>query len=290
MLQLRVQVNAQAAEHVEELLFTCGAVSVSYEDAADEPILEPRIGDHPLWSNLFLQGHFTSEQAIQLATKALENDPSVSQQIILAQIEDQDWQANFQQQFSAMQFGPLWIYPSWEDNPDPDGISLQLDPGLAFGTGHHATTSLCLSWLGNAELKNLSVIDFGCGSGILALAASRLGAAHVHAVDIDPQAVTATLGNIDRNQLNVSNFTVGTSDCLADITTDIIIANILAAPLIELHDVFLQHLKANGTLVVSGILHSQTELINQHYSQNFNCDQVYQQEEWACISFTRISA
>jgi ribosomal protein L11 methyltransferase len=289
MLQLRVQVNAQIAEHVEELLFTCGAVSVSYEDAADEPILEPKIGDHPLWSNLVLQGHFTSEQSIQLATKALDNDPLVSQQIILAQIEDQDWQANFQQQFSAMQFGPLWIYPSWEDNPAPNGISLQLDPGLAFGTGHHATTNLCLSWLGASELEGLTVIDFGCGSGILALAASRLGAIHVHAVDIDPQAVTATHDNIGRNQLNVSNFTVGTSDCLADISTDIIIANILAAPLIKLRDAFLQHLKANGRLVVSGILHSQTESICQHYSQHFTCDQIYQREEWACISFTRIS-
>ncbi len=290
MFQLRVQINAQAAEHIEELLFTCGAVSVSYEDAADEPILESNIGDHPLWSTLFLQGHYTSEQSIQLATKALENDPSVSQQIILAQIEDQDWQANFQQQFSAMQFGPLWIYPSWEDNPAPDGISLQLDPGLAFGTGHHATTSSCLSWLGNTELKNLSLIDFGCGSGILALAASRLGATHVHAVDFDPQAVTATLDNIDRNQLDVSDFTVGTSDCLTGITTDIIIANILATPLIELREVFLQHLKANGTLLVSGILHSQTESICQHYAQDFRCNQVYLQEEWACISFTRISA
>ena len=289
MLQLRVQINAQAAEHIEELLFTCGAVSVSYEDAADEPILEPSIGDHPLWSKLFMQGHFTSEQSIQLATKALENDPSVSQQIILAQIDDQDWQANFQQQFSAMQFGPLWIYPSWEENPAPDGLSLQLDPGLAFGTGHHATTSLCLSWLGNANVNNLSVIDFGCGSGILALAAFRLGAAHVHAVDIDPQAVTATHDNIGRNQLDTSHFTVGASSCLADITADIIIANILAAPLVELREVFLQHLKANGTLIVSGILQSQTDLICSHYSQYFHCDQIYQQQEWACISFTRIS-
>ncbi len=289
MLQLRVQINAQSSEHVEALLFTCGAVSVSFEDAADEPILEPSIGDHPLWSNLFLQAHFTSDEAIQLATKALENDPSVSQQIVLAQIEDQDWQANFQQQFSAMQFGPLWIYPSWEDNPAPDGISLQLDPGLAFGTGHHATTSLCLSWLGDAELSGLTVIDFGCGSGILALAASRLGASHVHAVDIDPQAITATQDNIKRNQLDEHNFTLGTSDCLTDVTSDLIIANILAAPLIELREVFLQHLKANGTLVVSGILLTQTDLICQNYSQYFKCNQIYQQQEWACISFSRSS-
>tara|TARA_R110002096_G_scaffold63740_5_gene156088 strand:- start:286 stop:1152 length:867 start_codon:yes stop_codon:yes gene_type:complete len=288
MFQLRVQTSAHAAEHIEELLFTCGAVSVSYEDAADEPILEPHIGDHPLWSSLVLQGHFTTEESIQLATKALENDPSVHQQIILTQIEDQDWQASFQQQFSAMQFGPLWIYPSWEANPAPNGISLQLDPGLAFGTGHHATTRLCLSWLSNAELKNTSVIDFGCGSGILALAASCLGADHVYAVDIDPQAITATHDNLNRNQLNADNFTIGSIDTLAKVKTDIIVANILAAPLIELRDIFLEHLKNHGTLVVSGILQSQTESICQHYSHQFHCNQIYQQEEWACISFTRI--
>ncbi|MDW3096079.1 MAG: 50S ribosomal protein L11 methyltransferase [Gammaproteobacteria bacterium] len=289
MLQLRVQINAHASEQIETLLFACGAVSVSYEDAADEPILEPSVGDHPLWSHLFLQAHFTSEQAIQLATKALENDPSVRQQIFFAQIEDHDWQAKFQQQFSAMQFGPLWIYPSWEDNPAPDGISLQLDPGLAFGTGRHATTSLCLSWLSNVELADMAVIDFGCGSGILALAASRLGASHVHAVDIDPQAVKATQDNIKRNQLDEGEFTLGTIDCLAGVTCDIIIANILAAPLIELREVFFQHLKADGILVISGILHTQTDLICQHYSQFFRCNQVYQQQEWACISFTRLS-
>ena len=289
MLQLRVQINAQAAEQVEALLFGCGAVSVCYEDAADEPILEPSIGDHPLWSNLLLQAHFTSQQAIQLATKALENDALVSQQVILDQVEDQDWQANFQQQFTAMQFGPLWIYPSWEDNPAPNGISLQLDPGLAFGTGHHATTSLCLSWLGNHSIQNQTVIDFGCGSGILALAASRLGAKHVYAVDIDPQAVTATHNNIDRNQLSGKDFSVGSIDCLEGVTTDIIIANILAAPLLELRDTFIQYLKINGTLVVSGILETQTDLIVEHYSQQFLCKQIHQQQEWACISFERTS-
>jgi len=289
MLQLRVQINAQAAEQVEELLFSCGAVSVCFEDAADEPILEPSIGDHPLWSNLFLQAHFTSQQDILLASKALQNDALVSQQISLDQVEDQDWQANFQQQFTAMQFGPLWIYPSWEDNPAPNGISIQLDPGLAFGTGHHATTSLCLSWLGSNSIQDQSVLDFGCGSGILALAASRLGAKHVYAVDIDPQAVIATHDNIDRNHLAVNDFSVGSIDRLEGVTTDIIIANILAAPLLELRDVFIQHLKINGTLVVSGILDSQTDMITEHYSQQFLCEQVYQQEEWACISFKRTS-
>jgi len=288
MQQLRIQTQAHAAEKIEELLLTCGAISVSYEDAADEPILEPSLGDHPLWSKLFIQALFTSEQSVLLATKALENNPSVDQHIILEQVTEQDWQADFQQQFSAMQFGRLWIYPSWEDNPAPDGLSLQLDPGLAFGTGHHATTSLCLSWLGDANIQDCDVIDFGCGSGILALAAYRLGAGHVYAVDIDPQALTATKDNIARNQLPLNKFTIGSIDCLDSVNSEIIIANILAAPLQELVKTFHSHLKPNGTLVVSGILQAQIALITDHYKSMFKCQQVYQQEEWACISFARI--
>ena len=287
MLQLRVQVQAQAAESLEDLLFTCGAVSISFEDAADEPILEPSLGDHPLWSNLFIQAHFTNEESLQLATKALENEPSVGSQIILDQINDLGWQESFQQTFSAMQFGPLWIYPSWEENPVPNGLSLQLDPGLAFGTGHHATTSLCLNWLGNFSLEGLSIIDFGCGSGILALAAIRMGAEHVYAVDIDPQAILATKENINRNQLSIDQFTVGNIDCLADIKTDVIVANILAAPLLELRKTFEKHLNENGTLVISGILASQIDLINEEYCQSFLCTNSSVSEEWACISYAK---
>lgn len=188
-----------------------------------------------------------------------------------------------------MQFGPLWIYPSWEDNPAPNGISLQLDPGFAFGTGRHPTTSLCLNWLGNTHLKNLAVTDFGCGSGILALAAARLGAEHVHAVDIDPQALTATHENIRRNNIPYERFTVGRANCLGNTTSDIIISNILASPLLELRETFIQHLKLNGTLVASGILDSQTSLIIEQYSQQFECLAISSRQEWACISFKRIA-
>ena len=287
MLQLRVQIQAHAAESIEELLFTCGAVSISFEDAADEPILEPSLGDHPLWSNLFIQAHFTNEQSLQLATKALENDPSIGSQIILEQISDQGWQESFQQKFTAMQFGPLWVYPSWEENPAPNGLTLQLDPGLAFGTGHHATTRLCLNWLGNFSLDELSIIDFGCGSGILALAAIRLGANHVYAVDIDPQAILATEDNIGRNQLAIDKFTLGNISCLADVTVDVIVANILAAPLLELRQTFEKHLNENGTLVISGILASQVDLIKEQYRQSFSSTNTSVYEEWACISFTK---
>ena len=289
MLQLRLQTQAESAEDIEALLFSCGAVSVSLEDAADEPILEPSIGDHPLWSKIFIQGHFITDEGVQLACKALENNPHIEQQIVLKQIQEQDWQANFQQQFSAKQFGPLWIYPSWEQNPAPDGLTLQLDPGLAFGTGHHATTSLCLNWLGAASLQDQTIIDFGCGSGILALAAHRIGAKHVYAVDIDPQALIATRENIDSNNLNQEMFTVGNVDCLTNISSDIIIANILAAPLLELRDTFFQRLKPHGTLVISGILQTQIDIISQHYAAYFQVQQTFLQEEWACVALTKLN-
>ena len=288
MLQLRVQINSQACEHLEVLLFSCGAVSISYEDAADEPILEPSIGDHPLWSHLYLQAHFTSMESFQLATMALDNEPMVSQQVLLEKISDQGWQESFQQKFSAMQFGPLWIYPSWEENPAPDGLTLQLDPGLAFGTGHHPTTSLCLHWLGKSSLQESSIIDFGCGSGILAMAASRLGAKHVYAVDIDPQALIATRNNIVSNNMPLENFTIGEVADLGQAHTDIIIANILAAPLLGLREKFIQHLNPTGTLVISGILESQISQIKDQYSQDFRCVEISTQEEWACITFSRI--
>ncbi len=287
MQQLRIQTQSDAAEDIEALLFSCGAVSVSFEDAADEPILEPSLGDHPLWSKLFIQAHFLSLQDVQLATKALENHPLVDQHIVLEQVAERDWQASFQQQFTATQYGPLWIYPSWEDNPAPQGLSLQLDPGLAFGTGHHATTRLCLNWLANHSIEQRNIIDFGCGSGILALAAAVLGAAHVYAIDIDPQALIATQQNIAANQIAMDQFTVGMIDSIDSVISDIIIANILAAPLRDLRDSFDHHLEANGTLVVSGILHTQVEDISAHYAALFAQQEVYYQDEWACIHFQK---
>jgi len=287
MLQLRIQTVAESAEHIEELLFNCGAVSIAYEDAADEPILEPEFGTHPLWSTLFMQANFTSAEKVQIASKALQNNQLVKQHIVLRQVDDHDWQGEFQQQFSPMKFGDLWIFPSWEDNPDPQGLSLQLDPGLAFGTGHHATTSLCLQWLSTAPLNGQQVVDFGCGSGILSLAAYQLGARHVYAIDIDPQALMATEQNIIRNQLPLDCFTIGNRDCLAQGHVDIIVANILAAPLLDFCDFFYQLLAPQGTLVVSGILDSQIKTITRRYASCFNDAQITRQDEWACISFQR---
>jgi ribosomal protein L11 methyltransferase len=289
MHQLRVQTNAYAVERVENLLFNCGAVSISYQDAEDEPILEPPIGDHPMWSCLYIQAHFQTADQINLASKALQHEESIGSQILLEQIDDDGWQEKFQQQFTAMQFGPLWIYPSWEKNPNPDGTSLKLDPGLAFGTGQHATTHLCLQWLSEATLKDMEVIDFGCGSGILALAAAALGAKHVYAVDIDPQALTATQQNIQQNQMSTGKFTIDRVEALDKVKADILVANILAEPLMKLRDSLLQHLKPNGTLLLSGILSTQVEDIIEHYSALCSHQVTTIKGDWSSIIFKPVN-
>ncbi len=289
MLQLRVQIETNVADWVEELLFTCGAVSVSYTDGASNPILEPRPGDHPLWPHLYVYGLFADENASSLAAKALQNNPQVGTQIVLQQIDEYGWQEKFQQQFNAVQYSPrLCVYPSWKENPNPDGISLQLDPGLAFGTGQHPTTFLCMQWLAQTCLNEKSLIDFGCGSGILALAACKLGAQHVYAVDIDPQAILATEENRKKNSIAASQISVGDTAVLEDISVDIIIANILAAPLLALRDTFLRHMNLSSTLVVSGILSTQSQNIIDAYSQHFKMIKQSVREDWACLVFDRL--
>ena len=286
MLQLRVQITSSAADTIEELLFNCSAVSVSYADSADHPILEPSPGEHPLWPTLYVYALFDNEIACSLAQKALQNHPMAGTQLVLEPIDEHGWQEKFQQQFSAIEYSPnLWVYPSWQANPNPGGISLQLDPGLAFGTGQHPTTFLCMQWLAQANLKDKIIIDFGCGSGILALAAIKLGARHVYAVDIDPQALLATNENMCKNSIAATQITVGDGSILNNISADIVIANILAAPLLELRDTFAQHLKNAGKLIVSGILTSQCQRISEAYAEQFTLTYQDHRAEWACLAF-----
>ena len=289
MLQLRVQIETNVADWVEDLLLSCGAVSVSYTDGASNPILEPQPGAHPLWPYLYVYALFTDENACALAATALRNNPQVGTQIVLEQIDEHGWQEKFQQEFNAVQYSPHFcVYPSWQENPNPDGTSLQLDPGLAFGTGQHATTFLCMQWLAQARLFEKLLIDFGCGSGILALAACKLGAQHVYAVDIDRQALLATEENRNKNSIPAAQISIGNAAILENICVDIIVANILAAPLLALHDTFLQHLNSSGTLVVSGILSTQVQDVIDAYSQHFEIINQTTREDWACLVFHRL--
>ena len=288
MLQLRLQLKAEAVDAIEHFLFECGAISVSLEDGGTNPILEPKLGEYPLWPQVYLRALFIDQDRLALTIKALENEAAIGGQIVSEQIDDHGWQEKFQQQFDTVQYGSrLWVYPSWHQNPDPEGTTLQLDPGLAFGTGQHPTTDLCLQWLCHADLKESTVIDFGCGSGILALAAVKLGANQVYAIDIDPQALQATSHNAARNKITHNEIKVGDIDILQNVRADIIVANILAGPLCELRATFLNHLNSGATLVLSGILAAQTEVITKHYVNQFEHVHQSNLREWACLTLRR---
>ena len=286
MQQLRVQLDASALDEVEALLLSCGAVSLCLEeDGVSNPIFEPPIGDHPLWPKLYISALFEHTVAAELTIKALAHHTHVGTQVLLETIDETDWQAKFQQQFNAKRYGKLWVYPSWQDNPEPEGISLRLDPGLAFGTGKHPTTDLCLQWLGEQNLAQVSVLDFGCGSGILALAAAKLGAQPVVAIDIDPQALKATEQNRAANYISPKQVRVADVSAIAGQRFSVIVANILAGPLLELRDHFVALLQAKGELILSGILSSQVDVIKTAYGEHFELVSVEIREDWARIAY-----
>jgi len=286
MQQLRVQLDASALDEVEALLLSCGAVSLCLEeDGVSNPIFEPPIGDHPLWPKLYISALFEHTVAAELTIKALAHHTHVGTQVLLETIDETDWQAKFQQQFNAKRYGKLWVYPSWQDNPEPEGISLRLDPGLAFGTGKHPTTDLCLQWLGEQNLAQVSVLDFGCGSGILALAAAKLGAQPVVAIDIDPQALKATEQNRAANDISPKQVRVADVSAIAGQRFSVIVANILAGPLLELRDHFVALLQAKGELILSGILSSQVDVIKTAYGEHFELVSVEIREDWARIAY-----
>ena len=286
MQQLRVQLDASALDEVEALLLSCGALSLCLEeDGVSNPIFEPPIGEHPLWPKLYISALFEQLVAAELSIKALSHHAHVGTQVLLETIDETDWQAKFQQQFNAKRYGKLWVYPSWQDNPEPEGMSLKLDPGLAFGTGKHPTTDLCLHWLGAQDLAQVSVLDFGCGSGILALAAAKLGAMPVVAIDIDPQALTATEQNRAANEISAEQVCVTTASAITGQRFSVVMANILAGPLLELRDQFIAQLLPKGELILSGILNSQVADIKSAYSEYFELVSVKIEEDWARIAY-----
>lgn len=272
---------------LSEALEETGALSITLTDKNDDPVLEPEPGTTPLWPDVVVNALYNDESEAHSAKLQMENKfPHL--QFVINHLEDQDWERAWMDDFKPQSFGKrLWICPSWSTIPEPDAINLILDPGLAFGTGTHPTTSLCLRWLDQADLHNKTVIDYGCGSGILALAALKLGASTVSAVDIDPQALQATQNNAESNHLaNNNQLTIGIPEELHS-PVELIIANILLTPLMNLRDRFHSLLNPHGLLVVSGILSEQTdELINQ-YRSVFIHQKTVDQDGWSLIIFKR---
>ncbi|MCY4263792.1 MAG: 50S ribosomal protein L11 methyltransferase [Gammaproteobacteria bacterium] len=285
--QIQIQTSAQDSATLEQLLLEHGALSISLLDSKDYPIFQRSPGATDLWPLVTLLGLFDLSIDLSGLMEVLRLQASVgnADSLVIELIEEQHWERSWMQDFEAMQFGDnLWICPSWQIPPDPTAVNLMLDPGLAFGSGSHATTALCLRWLAqhakNQEIQGREVIDFGCGSGVLGIAAALLGARRVHSVDHDPQALTATVNNSQRNHLGSDQLTAYKPDILPPIQVDLILANILAEPLLKLAEQFASQIKAGGLLVLSGILQDQSYTLVSTYSQWFVMEPPVLEEEW----------
>jgi len=292
-IQLKIPADPDSADQLEDVLMEMGADAVSMEDAADQPLYEPDHGTTPLWSQTTVTGLFQSSYDIAELCSNIRDAWHQQTQQSLAEIdvtlvEDKDWARAWMDDFHPLRFGErLWIVPSWHDAPDPGAANLLLDPGLAFGTGTHDTTALCLQWLDGADVQGKQVIDYGCGSGILGLAALLLGAEHVMGVDTDPQALEASRENARRNEVDESRLSLYLPKDEPDALADITLANILAQPLIGLAPHLAAKTRPGGDIVLSGILNHQARDVMAAYEPWFIMDQPEQQGEWIRLTGRR---
>ena len=291
-LQIAVNTTKNHLEQAENCLFSAGAHTVTLTDAADQPILEPGPNETPVWDAIVATGLFTLEDNQQALLDNIEQcltgiDVTFDTEIL----EDQNWTRAWMEHFHEMQFGErLWVCPLHIDPPDPSAINLRLDPGLAFGTGTHPTTSLCLRWLDQniktADSAPDALLDYGCGSGILAIAACMLGTGHADGVDIDPQALIATHDNANVNQVSNKIDTYLPDDYMKkhnETQYEIVVANILSGPLSELAPTLAQHTKLDGHIVLSGILREQADSVLKSYGEYFEMDKPVFEEDWVLL-------
>jgi len=290
--QLKIQLASNKVENLEQQLLELGALSFTYQDAKDQPVFQKEPGSTPLWENTFLLCLFESSTPLGETVAWLREHPDVADNsdIELNLLEDEDWERCWMDNFQAMQFGKkLWICPSWQTPPDPNAVNIMLDPGLAFGSGTHATTALCLRWLEQLDLRDKVVIDYGCGSGVLALAAALLGASTVYAIDNDPQAIQATRDNQLRNHLPATVIQPLLPEQLPELEADLLVANILAEPLQQLASTFHKLLKPGGAIALSGILQEQVDELMPSYGKYFDMDPPVLDQEWVRLTGIKAS-
>jgi ribosomal protein L11 methyltransferase len=284
-LALSVELEGLDPEGAEAACFAAGAVSVTLTDAVDDAILEPAPGEVRLWPHTVLQALFPAESAGPEAIVALAGALDLPASRIRAErVADRVWEREWLKDFHAMRFGRrLWVVPHHDAPPsDQEAIVVRLDPGLAFGTGTHPSTALCLTWLDSRLPADATVIDYGCGSGILAVAAAKLGARDVHAFDIDPQALIATRDNAAAN--NVAQVRVyATGDALPR-TVDVVMANILAGTLVALAPQLVGHLKPGGQLVLAGILKQQVHEVRAGFANWLDLTVFAERDGWSALS------
>lgn len=288
-IQIKLRTTSQSADTIASLLEQFGALAVSYTDAEDSPILEPKPGERRLWPNtevtgLLAQG--TDPAPILEKLKELLGDHVP---MVATHLEDKNWIRAWMDQFRPLKFGHrLWICPSWLSVDEPDSVVVMLDPGLAFGTGTHPTTALCLGYLDSLNLDGKQVLDYGCGSGILAIAALKLGAKKAIGIDIDEQALIASKENAKRNGVDDRlELFMGNSRSLAVEKSPVTVANILAGPLAELEPIIASLTLPGGVLALSGILTEQADSVIEAYSKDFVMNKVKSLDGWALLTGTR---
>ena len=284
--QLRVAVAADVAETLAEVLSAAGALAVSFEDAGDQPLFEPAPDTTPLWTETAVIALLDAETDIAAIYKVVADAfgaEASGWQWSEHALADQDWARVWLTQFKPLDFGnDLWVCPSWQTPPVPHATNIILDPGCAFGTGHHATTALCLEWLSRAPVADARVIDYGCGSGILAIAALKRGAATAVGIDIDPEALAISSANAAINDVSTRYRAVLANNFAAERPADIVFANILAGPLVALAPLLDALVASRGTLVLSGMLAAQIAEVSAAYAPAFALD-VRTRGEWAAI-------
>ena len=284
-LQLALEVDAACCPALEAALEEWGALAVTYQDPGGAPVLEPAVGANPLWDRVRVVALFAEDAPLQAIEQSLraalpERESPVVQVEALA---DRCWERAWIDDFKPMRFGErLWVCPTNIEPPQPEAVNLRLDPGLAFGTGTHPTTGLCLNYLDRTPLAGADVVDFGCGSGILGVAALLLGAHHCYAIDNDPQALQAARENAQRNAV-AERMSILAPERLPPLSADGVIANILAGVLIELAPVLRRQVRDGGWIALSGILEAQAPDVSRVYGQWFELEAPQSRDGWVLL-------
>ncbi len=290
-LQLCFTCDAATAARIAEHLDACGALAVSLDDAQDEPIYEPDPGTTPLWSRTRVSGLFAGGQdaAPLLEELARRHAPERLPAPKVETLEDKDWLRLHREGFEPTCFGGrLWVVPSWSEAPPVarGQVSMTMDPGLAFGTGSHATTAMCLAWLAGECCENREVVDYGCGSGVLAVAAAKLGAGRVWAVDNDPQALEATRDNAAANGVS-AQVAVREPGDLPPLTVQLVVSNILANTLSTLAETLSMLLQPGGRLALAGILRHQSAGVSARFAPWCDLAPAAERDDWVLLAGTR---
>ena len=287
--ELHFTARKDQVEPLEDWLFARGALSVTLEDEADQPLLEPGPGETPLWDAVRLTALFSGAEDLTPLLDEIPHELCTQAPTVAVPVADREWTRVWEDQFHPLQMGKrLWICPSWTPPPDPDAINVFLDPGLAFGTGTHPTTAMCLRALDADLAPGQRVVDYGCGSGILGIAATRLGATAVLGVDNDPQAITASRDNARRNEIPEAAFPVvlPQDDLVAGwrASANWVVANILAGPLVALAPALTALMAPGGRLLLAGLLVDQAEAVVEAYAPAVALSIVDQREEWVLLA------